>query len=145
MKITQTAYGHIGKYPCPEKDRINHRGQDIYNCINYLIEVAQEEQPDLTVISGDIFHNAKVWADRGLHESYNAINLIKELSEIAPVCVMRGTPNHDGDEQFNMMQEVFKAEQAVTIFDMPQVRVISTRSGNINIAALPGFDRGVFR
>lgn len=145
MKILHTSDWHIGNYPGPEDNGINLRGKDIYDCLHFMTEKAKEEQPDIIVISGDIFHAAKVWADRGLNETYNAINIIKGLSEIAPVCVLRGTPNHDGDEQFKMMQEVFKEDPAITIFDTPRAEVISTRSGNINVAALPGFDRGVFR
>jgi exonuclease SbcC len=145
MKILHTSDWHIGNYPGPEQNGINLRGKDIYDCLRFMTEKAKDEQPDLIVISGDIFHTAKVWADRGLNETYNAINIIKGLSEIAPVCVLRGTPNHDGDEQFKMMQEVFKEEPAITIFDTPRAEVISTKSGNINVAALPGFDRGVFR
>ena len=145
MKILQTSDWHIGSFPGPERNGVNLRGQDTYNCINYLIEVAQKEQPDLTVISGDLFHVAKCWADRGINETYNAINIIKQLSMISHVCILRGTPNHDGAEQFNMIKEVFKDDTFITIFDIPRVEVISTRSGNINVAALPGFDRGIFR
>lgn len=145
MKILHTSDWHIGNYPGPEQNGVNLRGKDIYDCLQFMTDKAKAEQPDLIVISGDLFHAAKVWADRGLNETYNAINIIKELSEIAPVCVLRGTPNHDGDEQFKMMQEVFKDEEAITIFDTPQAEVIRTKGGNINVAALPGFDRGVFR
>lgn len=145
MKMLHTSDWHIGNYPGPEQNGVNLRGKDIYDCLQFMTDKAKAEQPDLIVISGDLFHAAKVWADRGLNETYNAINIIKELSEIAPVCVLRGTPNHDGDEQFKMMQEVFKDEEAITIFDTPQAEVIRTKGGNINVAALPGFDRGVFR
>lgn len=145
MKILHTSDWHIGNYPGPEQNGINLRGKDIYDCLQFMTDKAIEQKPDLIVISGDIFHAAKVWADRGLNETYNAIGIIKKLSEIAPVCVMRGTPNHDGDEQFNMLKEVFKEEAAITVFDSPRAEVIGTRSGNVSVAALPGFDKGVFR
>lgn len=145
MKILHTSDWHIGNFPGPEHNGMNLRGVDIYNCLEFMTAKAKEEKPDLIVVSGDLFHTAKVWADRGLNETYNAINIIKQLSMISPICILRGTPNHDGDEQFNMMQEVFKDNSSITIFDTPQAKVINTKSGNINVAALPGFDKGVFR
>lgn len=145
MKILHSSDWHIGNFQGPERNGINLRGQDIFNCLDYMVVRAETEQPDLIVVTGDLFHTAKVWADRGLNETYNAINIIQKLATIAPICILRGTPNHDGDEQFNMMKEVFKNKHSVTIFDKPEVKIIQTKSGNINVAALPGFERGIFR
>ncbi|MDU5080272.1 exonuclease subunit SbcD [uncultured Tissierella sp.] len=145
MKILHSSDWHIGNFQGPEKNGVNLRSRDIYNCLEFMLEKAKEEQPDLIVITGDLFHTAKVWADRGLNETYNAINIINQLSAISPVVILRGTPNHDGDEQFNMMKEVFRYKNSIIIFDKPAVRIIQTKSGSINVAALPGFERGTFR
>ncbi len=145
MKILHTSDWHIGNFPGPEQNGINLRSQDTYKCLSSMVKRAQIEQPDLIVISGDTFHAAKVWADRGLNETYNAINIIKKLSEIAPVAILRGTPNHDGDEQFKMLQNVLVDEPAITLYDQPTVSRIDTKSGTVFVAAVPGFERGTFR
>lgn len=145
MKILHTADWHIGSYKGPEKDGVNLRGSDIVRCLNFMVEKAVNEKPDVIIVSGDIFNQAKVWSDRVLPEMVTAISIITNLSEIAPVFVMRGTPNHDGDGQFKLLMDIFKDNPAVTVACEPTVKVIETADGKINIAALPGFDRGVFR
>lgn len=145
MKILHTSDWHIGNFIGPEKNGINLRCQDIYNCLNSMVKRATVERPDLIVVSGDTFHAAKVWADRGLNETYNAINIIKKLSELAPVAILRGTPNHDGDEQFKMLQNVLADDPAITLYDQPTVSRIDTKNGTVFVAAVPGFERGIFR
>lgn len=145
MKILHTSDWHIGNFPGPEKNGVNLRGLDIYRCIEIITKDAYLENPDLIVVAGDIFHTAKVWADRGLSETNKAIYYLEELSRIAPVAILRGTPNHDGEEQFNLMKEVLKNNKAITIFDYPTVKVLETKNGIVNVAGLPGFDKGEFR
>jgi exonuclease SbcD len=145
MKILHTADWHIGNFPGPVDNGVNLRGKDIYDCLNFMTSIAEERQVDIIVMSGDLFHQAKVWVDRGLDEITQAINIIKKLSLIAPVCILRGTPNHDGGEQFKMLEKIFKEDPNITIFNSPTTKIISTKSGKINIAGLPGFERGSFR
>jgi exonuclease SbcD len=145
MKILHTADWHIGEYKGPEKNGVNLRGKDIENCLKALIDHARTEKPDLTVVSGDIFNVAKLWSDKALPEVDTAIAVITELSEISPVCVLRGTPNHDGDGQFQLLSRFFEGYPNVYIFIRPKVAVVDTAAGKINVAALPGFDRGIFR
>ncbi|TCX51972.1 MULTISPECIES: AAA family ATPase [unclassified Dehalobacter] len=145
MKILHTSDWHIGNYPGPELNGVNLRGNDIYNCLGFMVNKARSENPDLIVVSGDIFHAAKVWADRGLNETYHAINIIRKLSDVAPVAILRGTPNHDGDEHFQMLYEVLGSDPDITILDKPDVTHIVTKNGPVNVAALPGFERGFFR
>ena len=56
MKILHTADWHIGSFKGPEKDGVNLRGEDTMNCLRELVRVAQEKKPELTLVSGDIFH-----------------------------------------------------------------------------------------
>lgn len=145
MKILHTADWHIGEYKGPEKNGVNLRGKDIEKCLDALIKAARNEHPDLIVVSGDIFNVAKLWSDRALPEVDTAIAAIMALSKVAPACVLRGTPNHDGDGQFKLISRFFAENPRVTIFVRPEVKVIETADGKINVAALPGFDRGIFR
>lgn len=148
MKILHTADWHIGSFPGPEKDGVNLRAEDTVVCLNHLQKVAAAERPQVILVSGDIFHQARVWADRGLREVEVAIRTITQLSKICPVVVMRGTPNHDGAEQFAMLKAHFHGDDSVHICTEPEVfQIKGFKIGDpwINVACLPGFDRGVFR
>ena len=149
MRILHTADWHIGNFPGPEKDGKNLRAMDTINCLQQLYNTACLEHPDIILVSGDIFHQARVWADRGLGEVKVAINTIEALSAVCPVLVLRGTPNHDGEEQFELLKAHFQSNHRVSIITEPKVLSVYTgtheEGGLINIAGLPGFDRGVFR
>ena len=143
MKILHTADWHIGNFPGPEKDGVNLRSVDTGKCITYLQIIAMAQQPDLIIIAGDLFHQARVWADRGLDEVKTAIKALEVLSAIAPIVVLRGTPNHDGMGHFAVLQAHFANTPSVEIVTEP--KVIEMVDCQTQIACLPGFDRGVYR
>ena len=107
LKILHTGDWHIGSYPGPETNGENARYHDVLRCLNCLVETAAQEKPGIIIISGDIFHQARVWSDRGLKESRAAIQIIRSLSQVAPVVVLRGTPNHDSEQQFEMLKTAY--------------------------------------
>ncbi len=146
MRILHTSDWHIGNFPGPEKNGQNLRGKDTIDCIQHLYDRACLEHPDIVVISGDIFHAARVWADRGLSEVKIAINAIEALAGICPVVLLRGTPNHDGAEQFELLKAHFLGFLGVFIATEPQAfRIATAHEEIVSVACLPGFDRGVFR
>lgn len=145
-KILHTADWHIGSFNGPTVDGENGRYHDVCGSIELLINDAKEQQPDIAIIAGDLFHQAKVWSDRGLKESQFAIKALRALSAICPVVVMRGTPNHDSAEQFNALKVAFEGDYRVSIVTEPGVRTYLTGNGEpIQIACVPGFDRGYYR
>ena len=88
----------------------------------------------------------QTWVDRGIREVNTAINYIRELRNISPVIILKGTPNHDGNPHFESLKTTFMGDDKVYIFTDPGVQLIKSNKGKyINVAALPGFDRGVFR
>lgn len=146
MRIMHCSDWHIGKYPGPEKNGENVRFLDICRCLDALVVKATEERPDIIIIAGDVFHQSKTWADRGLFEVQTAINYIRELKRVAPVVIVRGTPNHDGKSHYDMLETTFFADAHVHIITEPEVREVYSYSGEtVQIAALPGFDRGYYR
>lgn len=145
MKILHTADWHIGNFPGPEKDGVNLRAQDTGNCINHLNDIALLEHPDIIVVSGDVFHQARVWADRGLSEVTTAIRAFEVISDIAPIVVLRGTPNHDGEEQFKLLSEHFENNEKVHIVTQPSVVKVKAGNAILQVACLPGFDKGFYR
>lgn len=142
MKILQTADWHLGTFRSPVKDGVNLRTEDTKRCLDELVRVAKEEQPDYSLISGDVFHVGRLWSDRCCEEIITAIYYIRELAAVSKqVIVMRGTPNHDGAGQFNVLSEMFADYQNVHIVIAPQVISFD----DVDIAVLPGFDRGAYR
>lgn len=146
MRILHTGDLHIGNFPGPEKNGENARYLDICKCLDALVEGAREQKPGIAVIAGDIFHQARVWSDRGLKEQQTAVKFLRELSDVCPVVVMRGTPNHDSESQFEMLKTAFEGNGEVKIITEPQVvDVFSGAYGWVQVACLPGFDRGYYR
>lgn len=146
MKILHTADWHIGSFPGPERNGENIRFTDICRCLDALVEKATEEHPELVIIAGDIFHQAKVWSDRGLKENRTATHYIRLLEKIAPVVIVRGTPNHDSEQQYELLKSTFAEDGNVKIITEPKVeKIFCGGSGWVQIAGLPGFDRGYYR
>lgn len=143
MKILHTADTHIGTFPGPTEAGKNLRMRDTTNCMVALANSAMTEKPDLIIIAGDLFHRSRLWADEMLVEIQIAAEWLIDLSKVAPVCLLYGTPNHDNEEAFyNLSRAV---PENVHIFTRPERRVIQTASGDVQVCALPGFDRGFYR
>jgi len=148
MKILHTADLHLGAYVGPQCDDPMKKMENTIRCLDVLVETARQEQPDIILIAGDIFHTAKVWSDRANVELRVAADYIMELRKIAPVAVLYGTPNHDSLEMFNNLCFICSVPQdglqAVYFYAIPDLCQIATKSGPIQVAGLPGFDKGYF-
>lgn len=146
MKILHTGDWHIGSFSGPDINGVNARYLDICTCLDSLVGKATTEKPDLIIIAGDIFHSERVWAARGLSEVDTAIHYIRLLEKIAPVVILKGTPNHDGKAQFDTLETAFAGDDSVHIYTTPGVNKVYSYGGEAAlIAALPGFDRGYYR
>ena len=142
MKILHTADWHIGSFKGPEQDGVNLRSVDTLNCLNELVRVAEQEKPQLTLVSGDIFHQAEIWQGRSHREVLQAREIIMKLAKASDnVIVMRGTPNHDSEEAFDELKAHFELVGNVRVITTPEV----VKTPYANIAVLPGFDKGTFR
>ena len=148
IRVLHTGDWHIGTFPGPEKNGENLRFKDICHALDELVEGARELKPNIIVVAGDVFHQARTWSDRGLREVNTAARYIRKLAGVAPVVVMRGTPNHDGDGHFATLQTAFKEDSAVDVYIVTEPCVQSFHTYNhevIQIACIPGFDRGYYR
>lgn len=142
MKILHTADWHIGQFKGPVVDGVNFRLQDTVKCLEYMVEVAQKEKPDIVCISGDIFHQEQIGPVRYSDEMIIATDTITKLADIAKgVIVMRGTPNHDGSGQFRVLDRMFAKTSHVHIITAPTV----LHTPYTDIACIPGFDKQEFR
>lgn len=146
IRVLHTGDWHIGRFNGPEKDGQNARFLDISHCLEALVEGARETNPDIAVVAGDVFHQARTWSDRGLTEVQAAIGYLRELEKVCPVVVMRGTPNHDGESHFGMLKTAFEGDDSVHIVTEPGVGTYYSYDGKaVQVACLPGFDRGYYR
>ncbi len=146
IKLLHSGDWHIGRFNGPEKDGQNARFLDICHCLEALVEGARETKPDIAVIAGDVFHQARTWSDRGLTEVQAAIGYLRELEKVCPVVVMRGTPNHDGESHFGMLKTAFEGDDSVHIVTEPGVRTYYSYDRKaVQVACLLGFDRGYYR
>ena len=146
MKILHCSDWHLGAYVGPQQDDPYKKTENTRKCIDVIVKAAREEQPDIILITGDIFHQSRTWSDRGMIEAQIAIDYIETLGSYAPVAVLYGTPNHDNLEAFKMLEQAFgKDSEDVHFFYGPELRTIITPKGPIQIGSLPGFDKGHFR
>lgn len=142
MKILATADWHIGQFKGPVVEGVNLRSQDTVKCLDYMVRVAMEEQPEIVCVSGDIFHQEQVGPLRYSEEMITATRIIKELAKISKyVVVMRGTVNHDGTGQFKVLKEMLSSEKNVSVVTEPTV----IKTPLTDIACIPGFDKQEFR
>ena len=142
MKILHTADWHIGQFKGPVVDGVNLRSQDTVKCLEYMVEVARKERPDVVCISGDIFHQEQIGPVRYSDEMIVATEIITELSKVAKsVIVMRGTPNHDGSGQFRVLEKMLANVANVNVVTKPTV----LKTPYADIACIPGFDKQQFR
>lgn len=142
IKLLHTADWHLGTFRSPTKDGRNLRTEDTKRCLAEMLRVARKEKPDYSLISGDVFHVGRLWSDRCCEEILTASHYMKELAAVSKqVIVMRGTPNHDGEGQFHVLAELFADVSNVHVVMTPQVLSFA----DIDIAVLPGFDKGGFR
>lgn len=142
MKVLHTADWHIGQFKGPVEDGVNLRSLDTVKCLEYMVEKAREEHPDLVCISGDVFHQEQIGPVRYSDEMVTATRIIDELSKVSKfVVVMRGTPNHDGFGQFRVLTKMLEHNKKVAVVTTPQV--ISTPIADI--VCIPGFDKQEFR
>ena len=148
MKIIHLADTHIGPFPGPVVGGKNARAEDTLRCFDELISKADAARPDLIIHAGDLFHAAKTWSERGISEVNDAIQRIDRLADIAPVVIVRGTPNHDGFEHYQMLKTHFENHRHddVYIFTEPGIYPVRDRNDHtVDLCALPGFDKGYWR
>jgi len=98
---------------------LHMRDQDIdeiRKCLEFIIESATAERPDLAIIAGDVFDSRAVRLDS--LSAKTAFGFVSRLANIAPVAVLIGTPSHDG-----MAAEVFahvNADHPVYVSSIPE-------------------------
>ncbi|HBX22630.1 MAG TPA: exonuclease subunit SbcD [Desulfotomaculum sp.] len=143
MKILHTADWHLGELTGPVVDGQNVRLMDTVRCIDYLVDKANEEKPDVILIAGDLFNKSQMWASPMLNLIDIAASRLRKLAAIAPTVLMYGTANHDSMDAFKNIDLMYIP--SLDIITTPAFFTVQTKSGPLQVAVVPGLDKGHFR
>lgn len=147
IKILHTGDIHLGDLAGPTKDGQNLRREDTIRCMREVYYRAFREEPDVTIIAGDLFNRSRVWADTALEDVNDALEQF-----IIPLCkcsdavvLLFGTMNHDNPRAFELIKRATQDLKNLHIYTEPKVEEITTSSGPVQIVAVPGFDKARLR
>lgn len=147
IKILHTGDIHLGDLAGPTKDGQNLRREDTIRCMREVYYRAFLEEPDVTIIAGDLFNRSRVWADTALEDVNDALEQF-----IIPLCkcsdavvLLFGTMNHDNPRAFELIKRATQDLKNLHIYTEPKVEEITTSSGPVQIVAVPGFDKARLR
>ncbi len=147
MKILHCADLHLGDLSGPVRDGKNARRTDTLGCMREIVRQAQIEMPDVSIIAGDLFNRSRVWADTALEDIEDAID-----SFLRPLCrassqvvLLFGTMNHDNPKAFSVLAQTAQGERNLRIYTSPATETLNTSAGELQILAMPGFDKGRLR
>lgn len=144
MKILHTADIHLGELTGPVMNGENARLMDTLNCLDYLVDQAQQVQPDVIVIAGDLFNKARLWADEMLREINMVVARLDTLSKVAPIVLLFGTAAHDNLQAFYNLDVMGIKNLHIVIF--ADGFNLTTKSGPLQVVAIPGtYDKQYFR
>lgn len=147
-RILHTGDLHLGSFPGPERDGRNVRFDIMCDLLGQVVDRAAERDVDLAILAGDLWHQAKVWSDRGLREQAVVLDFVTRLAALCPVLVMRGTPNHDSAEQFRALESSLArvgTKFPTWVVTRPGCGLYQDRRGTfLNIVCLPGYDREAY-
>lgn len=97
MRILHTSDWHLGR----TQDGLS-RDEDLVMVMQQIIDIAEDEQPDLILHTGDLFDHYRVKHDITSH----AVEVLNALSTIAPVAVVAG--NHDSSAHFETFHHLLR-------------------------------------
>ena len=143
MRLLHTADWHLGELTGPVIDGQNARLMDTVRCLDFLVEKAEQEQPDAILIAGDPFNKSQMWASPMLNLIDIAASRLRKLATVAPTVLMFGTATHDSIDAFNNINSMFINN--LDVVTKPTFFTLQTKSGPLQIAAVPGLDKGHFR
>lgn len=147
IRVLHTGDIHLGDLAGPTKDGENLRRLDTLRCMDFIVEKAKSEGPNITIVAGDLFNRSRVWADTALDDVNDALErFIRPLCEYSDqVVLLFGTMNHDNPRAFEVIEKATGDLPNLHIFTVPRVEAIHTTEGDVSILAVPGFDKARLR
>lgn len=116
--------------------------KDAEKCLEYLVGITATVQPNLIVISGDIYESRQIRQES--RSARLAISTIRRLASLAPVAIVLGTPSHDGNAP--LLLSAINQRHPVWIADRPASTTIKKDDNEIAfVSALPAFTKQYFQ
>ena len=118
---------HTADWHCRDDDL-----DEVKKCLTTLIKTVKKEEPDILVISGDIFDSRHVKLD-----SLSAkliFDSIQEIANLVPVAIVTGTPFHDGTTVEAL--RYIKARYPIWVSTKPEQIYLSEGDLNSDISKL---------
>lgn len=125
MRIIHTADIHLGAAPEKQYNWSEMRGKEIWETFSALVARVKEQQPDLFIIAGDLFHRSPL--ERELRE------VSEMLADIAPIPVAVIAGNHDFIRDHSSYEN-FRWSENVIFF----------KNADLRRAPVPGCDAEVY-
>ena len=150
LRLLHTADWHIGELTGPVLNGQNARELDTLRCIDFLIDQARAESVDMCLVAGDLFDKSKLWGDTMLKEIEYAADRLRRLAAVAPTVLLFGTANHDSMQAFRnlaamQIPNLYIATDPSVVTIKVMVDKFANQSIPVQVACIPGFDRGYFR
>ncbi len=97
--------------------------EEFKKCSDFLIQTAISEVPDLIIIAGDVFNSRDIKLDS--EACKEVFRIIYELSEVAAVAIVTGTPRHEGHATENLIY-ASAFEHPVHVSTMPEQVILES-------------------
>lgn len=143
MKILHTGDIHLGELLGPVCQGENVRMSTTLKVMNEIYKSALNQDVDAVIIAGDIFNNARLWTNDTMKQFKIIIQWLKSLANVAPTIILLGTNNHDNLNTFDMIDNL--NINNLVVISQPELTVINSKSGLIQIAGIPAIDKNAFR
>lgn len=89
---------------------------EIKKCLEFIVETAKAETPDIIINAGDTFDSSLIKADS--QSAKMIFRVFQELANIAPVAIIIGTKSHDG--QTAEILRYIKAKYPIHVSTRPE-------------------------
>lgn len=143
MKILHTGDIHLGELAGPVCQGENIRMKTTLKTMDEIYQNSIKQNIDLIIIAGDIFDNARLWTNDTMKQFKIIVQWLKNLVNVAPTVILLGTNNHDNLNTFNMIDNL--NINNLTVISQPELTIINSKSGQVQIAAIPAIDKNAFR
>ncbi len=132
VKIFHTADLHIGMkfngYPEPIRSKLQEARSEV---LTRMVQRANEENCDLLVIAGDLFHNIK-GIDKG-----TIARTAEQLNGFLGECVLILPGNHDYDNDMIELWDIFKKNASDKILLLKEESTVSLADYGLNVMVYP--------
>lgn len=142
MRIAHISDVHLGyrAYSRLTPRGINQREADVLQAFRHALQLALEQQPDLIVITGDLFHSVRP-PNFSLINAYRLLNRIQRERNGAPLIILAGNHETPRSTESSCILGLFRHIPGVLV---AQEQIESLRIDTLDLHALCIPSRGLY-